>query len=81
MKYPITFVAGLLLLCLLAGGALGADANRFTHCDSTGSWCESDCDPLTGFNAKWEDQPCFLIQSSSSDWSAPTLALLVKDYR
>ena len=76
------------LLAAIAGTALavfalsvGADTNRYTHCDPTGFNCVADCDPSTGFVASAEDDPCWLIQSPYSDFTTPTISLNVKDYR
>jgi hypothetical protein len=68
-------------LILLAGYYVGIEENRLTHCDPTGVWCEVNCDPVDGFTARVEDEPCWLIQSPNSDYKKPAIAFFQKDYR
>lgn len=66
---------------VLAGLWATRAADSLTHCNADGTQCVSDCDPLTGFVATAEDDPCWPIQSPLSNWRRPVGAFWAKDYR
>ena len=69
------------VLIMLAGYYVGVEENRLTHCDAAGERCETNCDPVDGFVARAEDEPCWLIQSPNSDYNQPLFTIGAKDYR
>lgn len=80
----------LILALLLAGALLRVSGevewvNEHTHCHADGWPCATTCDPTDpSYQAPYaEDDACWLIVSSNSDYPIPSyLKLLgVRDYR
>ena len=71
----VMFFAG-----MWAAGA-SAEANMKTHSTPSGARHTANCNPEVGYVARHEGDPCWLIQSPSSGYNHPIMAIWAVDYR
>lgn len=82
-------LAGLAMALLTVTVSVASEhTNRVTHCTEFNPYfpeepihCVKDCNPASGYVATYEDEPCWSIQSSNSDYKIPLFGWYAKDYR